>query len=140
MALGTGHAGSLTFATSSLSLAFRSVGGATRERASIPTSDLSTSDWSTFIPGDLVDPGSTDVEFLVDVEDADAVPDITDPAESITLTYPITDATNNTAATLVRTGHFESVTEPSLVTDELMVGTATIKWSGAPVWSEEQTV
>lgn len=140
MSLGTGHKGTLTFGTSALSLAFRSIGGATRERPEIATSDLSTTDWESFIPGDLVNPGSTDVEYLVDVEDSDAVPDITDPSESIVVTYPITNSSNNTNATLTRTGFFTSVTEPSLVTDELMMGTATIKWSGAPTWSAETTV
>lgn len=136
MALSTGHSGAITFGTSSYTAAFRSVGGATEDRPEIDTSDLSTTGHRTKIPGDLADAGSFDIEFLADVEDDPPWPDITDAKELVTVTYPVT-VSGQTAANEAGQAFVTSVTKPSLVTDELMVGTATITWADGPTWTDE---
>lgn len=136
MALSTGHGATITFATSAYSAAIRMIGGATEERPSIDTSDLSTTGHRTFIPGDLATPGSFDIEILVDPEDDPPWPDITDAAETVTITYPVT-VTGQTAANESGSAFITSVTRPSLTTDELLVATATVTWSDAPAWTDE---
>lgn len=136
MALSTGHGTTITFGTSSFTAAFRSVGGATEDRPEIDTSYLGTTGHRTKIPGDLADAGSFDIEFLVDAEDDPPWPDITEVAETVTITYPVT-VTGQTAANEAGSAFVTSVTKPTLVTDELMVGTATITWADGPAWTDE---
>lgn len=122
----TGHLSTVTFPTSGFTAAFTELGGATLSRPSLKTSHLQTSNYDTFIPGDLADPGESSYTFY---HDPDEQPPITGDAESIVVTFP-------TGATVTRSGFITSSEEGTAMTNELMMATITIKWSGTPSYAD----
>lgn len=135
MSVGTGHLATIGFGTSTTFVAaFTRIGGLSLSRPSIDTSDLSTSSWRSFIPGDLVDGGEMECEF--NFAHKQVVPPITAVAETITITLPEATSAGN-PPTIVFTGFVTGHTMPELMTDELMKATVTLKCSGQPVFTAE---
>lgn len=97
-------------------------------RPSIKTSHNGTTDFDTFIPGDLVDPGELEVQMLFDPTKD---PPIDQPAESITVT--LRDGT-----TWVFTGFLTNY-RPTAPFEDLATAQATIKVSGAIVRTPPET-
>lgn len=101
------------------------------KRAAHDTShNLITSGWRTFFLSNVKDAGSLEITFWYN---PNSVPPIDQVAESITLTFAIPSG-GVTGATVVCSGGLtdHSSTGPF---DGLMVGTATLKFSGVPVWT-----
>lgn len=121
----TGHLATVTFATSGFTAAFTELGGATYSRPSVPTTDLMTDEYDTFIPGDTVDPGESQYTYYWDTE---SLPPINGPAEIIIVTYP-------DLSTITRTGFLTGCEEGAAVSSTVMMGTATVKWTGPPNYS-----
>jgi len=128
----SGHTSSLTFATSGFTAAITEIGGATHSREDLKTSDLSTTNYHDYQPGDLVEGGESTFTFFYD---PDEQPPIAGARENITRTFPI-PAGGATGATKQQQGYIKSWEEPTSVTDELMMCTCTIKWSGDPTWTD----
>ena len=103
------------------------VNGPDEERKPIGTSHSATTGGDmTFQPSDLVDHGTLSVEIAIS---PDKTPPIKQPAETITITYPI-PAGKTTAATAQFSG-FMTKFSPKVPFDDKMTGTAEIKISGA---------
>jgi hypothetical protein len=119
----SGHLSTISFGTSSFTAAFTELGGASMSRPSLPTTDLLTDDWDTFIPGDTVDPGESQYTFFFNTA---ALPPIDGAAETIIKTYP-------GGETVTRTGFITGYEEGSAITNEVMMANVTVKWSGEPV-------
>lgn len=122
----TGHLATVSFAASGFTAAFTELGGAELSRPSLPTTDLATDDWDTFIPGDTVDPGESQYTFFYDTQ---AQPPIDGPAETIILTYP-------DGATITRTGFLTGSKEGDAITNEVMMANMSIKFSGEPLYAD----
>jgi len=126
--VGTGIA--IVFGTSGFTAEITDINGQGIARESINTSHHGTIAWHTFIPSDLVNPGTTTLEFNFD---PDAQPPVTAAAETITITFPVPSGLTN-GATAAGTGFIESW-EWGAPLEEKMVGTAVIKWSALPTWT-----
>lgn len=109
----------------------------------IETSHLGTTNFKTYVPGDLVEPGELTATVIFDTEVS--VPTISsttgswDAAETVTVTFPIQKSTNTTAATLVGTGFITGYSFPQMANDTLQVATITISFDGEtePAFSAE---
>lgn len=128
--IGTGT--TIAFATSSFVANILSINGQDMSRPSIKTSHMGTTTYDTFVPGDLSDPGSTEMTFQFD---PDTQPPINGAAEVITITFPLSSG-GTTAGKVVTTGFIEAWSWEDPM-EELLTGTATIKWTGTPVWTAE---
>lgn len=129
--IGTGA--SIAFGTSSFTANMTSitpVSGA--ERASIQTTHLGTTTAHTFVPGDLVNWGECEITFQFDPDDR---PPIDDPAETITITFPLSSGGTG-AATLAGSGFMTNYGN-EVPLEELMTAEATIKWTGDLTFSAE---
>lgn len=128
MAADTGNSTTLTLGTSSWAPVIRSftIGDMTRE--ALNDSNLATTGQMTFIPSDLVDAGSFDMEVEFDPSAA-AFPPITSAAETITITFPLA-AGDSTRGTLAGTGFLTRVGGPNIENGNIMVQTVTWKWDG----------
>lgn len=127
----TGHTTTLTFGTSGFTAAATEIGGATHSRESLKDSDLATTGYDTFQPGDTVDGGESTMTFFFNPS---VQPPITGALESIVKTYPVPSGMSN-GATKTQNGFITSWEEPTAVSNELMMSTVTIKWSGNPVYA-----
>ena len=128
--LGTGL--SLTFGTSGFTANLLSVNGQDISRPAIQTTHLGTTTAHTFIPGDLYDPGGVEIEFQFDPDD---YPPIDQPAETITVTYPLSSG-GTTAANWAASGFMTDFSWGAPL-EELMTGSATLKLSGAITPTDE---
>ena len=95
-------------------------------RESIDTSHMGTTLNRTFIPGDLVDRGEVDIEFLFDPDDE---PPIDKVAETVTITFPLFEG-GITPATFEFSA-FMTDYEDSGELEGLLRATAKLKISGA---------
>lgn len=129
---GTGHTSSISFGTSGFTAAYTEIGGASHSRGSLGDSDLTTEDDKTFQPEDLADPGDSQVTFWYD---PDEQPPINAAKESIVITFP-TPPAGAAGATRTCDGFLTDSSTPTLTSDQLMQATATIKWSGTPVFAD----
>lgn len=127
--VGTGA--TIVFTTSAFTSEITAINGTDISRPSLKTSHLGTTAWDTFIPGDLADAGGVDLEFLFD---PDEIPPVTAAPEVITITLPIPSG-GAAGATAVGTGYIESWSY-GVPLEELMTGSARIKWSGEVVYSD----
>lgn len=127
---GTGT--TVTFGTSAFTAELLSVSWGGINRVSLETSHMATpapgaSNFGnmTFLPGDLSDPGelTMDIHFNPDTE-----PPIDQPAETITVTWPLA-AGDTTPAIWAATGFVTSY-EPGATLEEVMTATMTVKLSG----------
>jgi len=92
----------------------------------LETSDLSTTDYKTYVKTDLAEPGELTAEIFFDGDVA--VPSL-GVAETVTVTFPKVIATN-TAANLAGTGFITGYKMPELQTGELQMATLTIAFDG----------
>jgi len=124
MAIGTGNASTIAFGTSSFSANVTSIGGTEQTVPSVNTSHLGTTTQETYIKGDLTEPGEFEIEFQWDPAFT-TFPPISAVAETITITFQTTGG-----GTLAGTGFMTAVTGPTAANNELLMGSATIKWDG----------
>lgn len=125
MPVDNGQGASVTFGTSGFTANIASISHDGIERTAIPTTHLGTTTAMTFIPGDLFDPGelSLDIQF-----DPDDYPPIDQPAETITVTFPLGSG-GSSAATWAASG-FATGFSYAVAVEELMTGTLTVKFTG----------
>lgn len=130
MDVGTGI--TIAFGTSSFTAEVLSINGNDISRTAVDVTHMGSSRME-FMPGDLVDEGSIDLEIGLD---PDVQPPISGVAETITITFPIPAGDSN-GATLVFTGF---VTDWSFAVplEDKMTATVTIKSDGltAPQWTD----
>ena len=125
----TGHGATLTFGTSALAYQWTKIGAAMTDRGEVETTDLATTDYKTFMPGDLADPGEFDIEYMFDTESAQSAISGLAP-ETITVTFPLPTG-GAVAARCTGTGFVKKRTlHPELATDTIQTGTLTIRWDG----------
>ncbi len=135
MDVGTGT--TIVFGTSSFSAELLSINGNDISREDIDVTHMGSSAYKEFMPSDLIDGGSIDIEIAFD---PDAQPPIAAAAETITITFPI-PAGSASGATFVFTGYINtwSWTDPL---EDKMTATATIKVDGKgtdPAWTVSAT-
>jgi hypothetical protein len=117
------------------------VSGSGISRPSVDTSHMGTTGGRTFMPGDLYDTGTTEVEFAIDADAGFATTRIPgysaafDPASTTKIKIQFPTPVGGSSG-----GSFEClgfVTDLSwgAVIEERMTGTFTIKWSGTPTWA-----
>ncbi len=127
---------SVAFGTSGLTGKITSIGSVEQTRDALDITDLSISagEPRRFIPADIYDPGTFDVEFLYSA--AQALPNIAAVAETITITWPKA-TTSGSAATFAGTGFIASRGTAEAAPGELMKMTVSVQWDGetAPAYS-----
>ncbi len=128
--VGTGT--SIVFGTSSFSAEILSLNGSDISRPDVDTTHLGTTGYKTYMPGDLVEGGTLDMEFAFD---PDSQPPIAGAAETITITFPMPSG-GSTAATLAFSGYINTWSWSGPL-EERMTGSATVKVDGLtdPVWT-----
>ena len=118
----TGHGTTVAFAGTEFTAQFTSIGGGDISRESIETTHLAqTNAHKTFIPSDLIDPGEREFEFYYEPNN---IPHMTNHQETITITFP-------DGAVEASAGFFTSFSRPTMVSEDLITATATIKLTGA---------
>jgi hypothetical protein len=127
---------SVAFGTSGLTGKVTSIGSVEQSRDALDITDLSVTAGGSrlFIPSDIYDPGTFDVEFLYSA--AQALPNIAAVAETITITWPKA-TTSGSAATFAGTGFIASRGTAEAAPGELMKMTVSVQWDGetAPAYS-----
>lgn len=132
MAADIGTGTTITFGTSSFTAEIMSVNGNDITREDIDTTHMGTTNYRTFIPADLVDGGSIELEINFD---PDSQPPIAGAAETITITFPL-PAGQSTPADLEFSGYVNSWSW-GVPNEEKMTATLTIKVDGntEPDWT-----
>ena len=127
---GLGHGTTISFSGFSAEVTDLDISGVTRE--ALDVSNLSTDTWMEFVPGGLVNPGTSNISFNFETG---VIPPITSTtATTITITFP-TDPGGNTGGTLVCDGF---ITDYSVTIDgTIRKATAVIKWTGEMTWTAE---
>ena len=118
----TGHGTTVAFGgTAAFTAQFTSIGGGDVSRESIETTHIALNDaHKTFIPSDLIDPGEREFEFYYET---DKQPSMTSGVETITITYP-------NGETEACSGFFTSFSRPTMVSEDLLTATASVKLTG----------
>jgi len=93
----------------------------------IEDSHLGTTNFKTYIPSDLEDPGEFTAEIIFD--SGSAVP-ARGTVETATVTFPIANTSNTNAATLAGTGFLTTYKIPDLANGELQVASLTFAFDG----------
>lgn len=124
MATDVGTGTTIGFGTSSFTAEITNVGLDGITRPSIDTSHMSSTE-RTFIPGDLVDHGSVQVDINFDPDDQ---PPIAGAAETVTITFP-------SGATLVGSA-FCTDWSAAVPLEEKMTASFTLKWADEPTWTD----
>lgn len=119
----TGLGATITFGTSGFAMNVRSIGGTEQTREKIDTTYLGSSDFYTYIPDDLVQPGEFTIEYIWDGSSGQTYPPISAAAETITITLRDGD-------TLSGTGFWVRSKGPDLNIGALNMGEGTIAWDG----------
>lgn len=101
-------------------------------RASLDTSHLTTTNYRTFMPEDLVDPGGFTVEFH---HDGNAEPPIAGTAVTTTITYPIPSG-GSTGASIAASAFCTEYTPGAAAVGELMKGSAKFKFTGTVTFTD----
>lgn len=122
----TGNSATITFGTTGFTAQYTMIGGAEMERPKVKTSHLTTTNYETYMVGDLTEPGETECEFQYN---PNTQPPILNAAETITITYPVPSGLTN-GATKSGTGFLVKWSEPELKNNELMIAKYTIAWDG----------
>jgi len=126
--VGTGV--TITFGTSAFSASITNVSLADIERASIDVTHMASTT-KEYMPGDLVDWGSIEIEILFD---PDTWPPIDQAAETITVTFP-TPSGHSSGATAVGSGFLTKVTG-TIPLENAMKMTCTLKWAGSVAFTD----
>ena len=125
--LGTGATFSLS--VSAQSSCIRSITMPEMSIEDIESSCLTTTNFKTYLPADLSEPGEIQIEYLFDPTSDTLLARGAD--EIVTITWPIHTAGNTTNATFVADGYIKSIKLPDFGIDELQVATLTFKLNGA---------
>lgn len=131
MDVGTGT--TIAFGTSGFTAEILSLNGNDITREDIDVTHMGSTGYREFMPSDLVDGGSIELELGFD---PDSQPPITSAAETVTITFPL-PAGGTTPATFVFTGYINAWSWTAPI-DETMTATATVKVDGqgtAPAWT-----
>lgn len=130
-----GNQTSITFGASAWSENITSIKWSGMERASLETSHLATSDWKTFIPASLTDPGELEIEFQLD---PDNPPPINGDAETVTVTFPKYNSNNSSGAKFAGTA-FCTKWDPigGAENENIQMSTLTLKYSGEITFTDE---
>lgn len=123
--VGTGT--TITFGTSGYQAQLLDVAWDGIERAAVNSSHMGTTDWHTFIPVKLVDPGEIKMEIAHDPDD---YPPTGAAAETVTVTFPLQDSGNTTPASWVVQA-FIMEYEIGVPLEDKMTATITLKCSGS---------
>jgi hypothetical protein len=124
-----GYGVSITFHSGFFAM-ITAVNGPNQQRKAIDTTNsgttMGTAGGMTFIPSNLIDRGevSVDINF-----DPDAVPPIDQPAETITITFPIPSGKINPPK--LSFSGFMTGFQPKVPINDKMTASATLKVSGA---------
>lgn len=122
--VGTGT--SIVFGTSAFTANIDSIDWSGITREAINASHLGTTGDHEFIPGDLVDNGEIGLEFHFAPND---FPPIDQPAEVVTITFPI--PSGGAAGATWAASAFMTDFEINSATEEKMTASATLKVSGS---------
>ena len=115
----TGNSGTVTFADSDLTLAWTKIGEYQQTRNKLPTDDLSTTGFKTYIADDHEEPGEIELEAYFDpTVDLQEIGGANDP-EEVTITYPKSASTVFAASTLVGSAFLIAVGLPELVNGQV---------------------
>ena len=115
-----------------------------QSRDSISVATLASTGFDPQIPADLASAGGVTVTVQYDPE-IKTYPLPTDSTdEDVTITWPISDSSNNTKAYLKADGFVTGFTYPELALDTVQEATITIQFDGTsgngPTWSAETKV
>lgn len=125
----TGNTGTCVLGTSALAFPLTKIGEWQTTRGKLESSSLATTDFKEYEPDDLSEPGEVDVEGHF--QGGTAIEGkIKSAAETITITYPKTDATSTAAANLAGTGFLTMIGLPELVNGSLMKAKFKIAFDG----------
>lgn len=132
----TGQGAALTLGTTGAVGAVRSIKMPTWAMEKIDASDLTTTSFRKYVPGDLTDPGDITVEVIFNATIAIPTPGT---VETVTLTLPIGQSANADAGDLSGTAFITSVDMPNLAINELMTMTLVVSFDGdtGPTWDTE---
>lgn len=97
-------------------------------RPAIKTSNLATTAWDTFMPGDLADPGDVQVDVILDPDD-DVFAPLALAVGTVTLVFPPSVPTN-TGATYVNSNAFVTDISAVVPLEDLITASYTIKFGG----------
>ena len=126
--VGTGT--TIVFATSGFSAEIISVSLSDISRAEVDVTHMSST-VKSFMPGDLVNWGSVEMEILFD---PDTIPPIDQAAESVTVTFPIPSG-KSAGATAVGSA-FLTKASGTIPLEDAMKMTCTLKWAGAVTFTD----
>ena len=116
--LGTGA----TFTFTGFTAEATSISMSLYQRTAVDTSHLGTTNARTFIPGDLYDPGTVEIEFQVDAGDNYATPAVA-AASNLVITWETGDTVTASA--------FVTGIDWNIPLEELQTGTISFKLAGA---------
>jgi len=121
----------LVFGTSAFTAKLEKIGQQGMTREALDASDLAAAaGWKTFGPSGQIDPGELQIEGFYDPDDS---PPIDQPAETLTITYPVRVGDTN-GATFVCQGFMTNFEHEGEV-DGFFKFSATLKLSGQPTWT-----
>lgn len=126
--VGTGT--TISFPTSGFTASITSVSLADISRKEVDVTHMGSST-AEFIPADLVNWGSVEMEILFD---PDSIPPIDAAAETVTITFPI-PALHSAGATAVGSA-FLTKASGTIPLEDAMKMTCTLKWAGAVTFSD----
>ncbi len=131
MAADTGAAATIGFATTSTTgWLVRNLDLGEETINDIDTSHLGTTNYMTYLRGDLAEPGETTGTLVADPE-IDFPTLGANAGEDMTITFPISDpVTNSTPATFVASGYLKRWKRMALANDELQLIEFTFKHDG----------
>lgn len=134
----TGSGATYTLASTGSVGVVRSITLSEQTKAKIEDSDLSTTDYITYIFSDLAEPGSFTLEVVFDPTVSAAIPS-TGTVETGTVTSPIHTSGNTTNANMAGTGAITSVKPPDYNIGELQIATIEFSFDGktGPTWTAE---
>ena len=133
----TGSGATLTLATTGSVGRIRSMTLPEITTEKIDTTALDSTDFMTYVSGDVADPGEITAEIVFDAT-GDDLPSL-GVAETVTVTFPIHTSGNTTNATLAGTGFITSFKMPDMAINELQVASITIAFDGetGPAFTQE---
>lgn len=137
--ISTGHGATLTFGTSLWTGAIVSIDGFETTRETLDVTTLASVNFRQKLAGDLKDVQPFSVTCLWDAEDTAPLPPMNRTAETVTITYPLTNSVANiTKAKYVGAAFVTLNGTPELATDQVMQGTFTVQFTGGPTFTPEE--
>lgn len=128
----TGNGATLTF--SGFAGNVTTISGAEMEVEAIETSHLGSTGFREYIPSTLKEGGELEVEFLF----TGSMLTLGD-TQTVTVTYPVTNSSNSSGATLSGTAFVQNLSYPEATNGEALAASVTFKFDGDtdPVFTAE---